>query len=157
MLETTLFALLFLQSFQNVQCKKVLISGYSDQITRINISETKHGYKMTSLGNMKVDPDMTWMQVVDDKLYAAHEVESYNGSFGAVVSQWNIEEDGLKKAQTFKIPTISPAHLLVDTEHDMLFTANYFGMSFTAIRLISGILEDILYHDLFNKIQLIFG
>ena len=110
---------------------------------------------MTSLGNMKVDPDMTWMQVIDDKLYAAHEVKSFNGTFGAVVSQWNIEDDGLKKEQTFKIPTISPAHLLVDTEHDLLFTANYFGMSFTAIRLNSWILKDILYHELYAKRKVI--
>ena len=93
---------------------------------------------------------MTWLQVEGDKVYAAHEVDSYEGVPGGAISRWNMTKTGLRKMESISLPTESPAHLLVSLEHGLAFEANYHGHTWTAVRMDDGRLGGISYHKTFG-------
>ena len=128
----------------------VLVSGYNNKMSRINIFQTQSGVEMSMAGTWDVDKDMTWLQVEGDMLYAAHEVEKYGGQDGGAVSRWKISETGLTRLESVVLPTISPAHILVSQDLGLVFTANYGGHSFTAVTLAGARLGDISYQETFQ-------
>ena len=135
---TALFLLCCLHLARAMSNHTVLVSGYSDQITRLRINQTDSGPVVEKTGVWDVDKDMTWLQVDGNMVYAAHEVESYDGVAGGAISRWNITKDGMKKLQMIILPTVSPAHLLVSLEMGLAFAANYGGHSFTVVRMEGG-------------------
>ena len=118
------------------------MSGYK---SRISVTQSGSGPLLEQAGVWEVDRDMTWLQVEGDKVYAAHEVDSYEGVPGGAISRWKMTKTGLKKMESISLPTESPAHLLVSLEHGLAFEANYHGHTWTAVRMDDGRLGGISY------------
>ena len=68
----------------------ILVSGYNSKLTRIKIRSPDSAPVLEKIWSAKVDNDMSWLQVEDDIVYAAHEVESYRGATGGAVSRWRL-------------------------------------------------------------------
>jgi len=80
-----------------------------------------------------VDPNLTWLQQIGDSFIAIHEVGDYNGEPGGVISKWKVVNGQLTKVESLSLQSIYPAHLLVDLDHGLAFTANYGGGSITVV------------------------
>ena len=112
----------------------VLVSGYSDQLTVVNL--TAEG-GLARVGARQVESALTWLQLEGDTVWAAHEVETWAGQPGGAVSRWQLDRSGagLTKVSTVRVPGAGPAHLLLSRDLGLAFTANYGGSSWTVFRL----------------------
>ena len=131
----------------------VLVSGYSDQITRLRINQTDSGPVLEKAGVWDVDKDMTWLQVDGSTIWAGHEVGDYAGYPGSVASRWEVSGDGsaLYLQEALHTESVYTAHLLVDKEQGMAYAANYGGSSFTAMSLQDGKLGAVAYLEGFGE------
>ena len=64
---------------------------------------------------------------VGDSFYAIHEVGDFNGTPGGVISRWQLDNEQLVMREEVNLQSVYPAHLLIDTDHNLAFTANYGG------------------------------
>ena len=65
---------------------RVVVAGYSSLLGVYTVSEDS----VTRAGEWEVDPDMTWLQLDGDNIWAGHEVGQYQGEEGSVVSRWKV-------------------------------------------------------------------
>ena len=62
---------------------------------------------------------------------------------GGAVSRWNTREDKLVRQEYLSLQSVGPAHLLVDLQHGLAFTANYGGGSVTVVSIVNGKLDKV--------------
>ena len=119
-----------------VSCLKVVVSGYNSKLAVYDVLEnTLIPFTEWDVGN--AGKLMTWLQIEDDKIYASHEVDQYEGEPGSVVSRWQISPDGaeIEMLEFSKTGSSGTAHLLVDKEYDKVYASNYGGASISVINL----------------------
>jgi len=116
----------------------LLVSGYNCEIATFIVSPN---YTLVKDVTWPVDLNMSWLQFEPhsctycvDMVYAIHEVDHFNGTKGGAVSRWTIQTSGLVREEWVRVGK-GPAHLLVDYEQGMAYTANYGDGSWNAISL----------------------
>jgi len=135
--------------------ENILVSGYNTQMATYRLGQN---YTVSRTGGWGVDSNLTWLQVepmlctmCKDVVYAVHEVSRYLNIVGGAVSRWTMERQGLVRHEWVHVKGTGPAHLLVDHEQSMAYTANYAGGSFSAIHMEGMRLGNISYYETFGK------
>ncbi len=129
-----LLVLLISENVEGLSPETILVSGYNSEIARYILEDGE----IIRNGSWLVDENMTWMQEANGSIYAIHEVSSYLGQEGGAISRWEMEDNQLMKKELLNLKSGGPAHVLVDTEHDIAITANYAGGSVTVVSLENG-------------------
>jgi len=122
---------------ENQAVLRLQVTGYSSTIATYTVqNDVLQSEQEFDLGPLR---DMTWMQLDGGFLYGAHEVGEMEGEAGGAVSRWIMGEGAELELQEWRtIGSTYPAHMLVSSEHGMIYTANYGGSSFSALRLGPG-------------------
>ena len=72
-------------------------------------------------------------------------MDTFKGETGGVVSRWEIVNGQLERQEHVNLGKTYPAHLLIDTDHNMALTANYGSSSVNVIQMSAeGILKDVV-------------
>lgn len=133
----------FIQSMaknSRAESSQILVSGYTNEIALYKLDYNA----LTWTGKWTVEPNMTWIQQAAGSFWASHETGLYEGVRGGAVSRWCIENGVLTKKEFLNLENSVPAHLLIDLEHNLAYTANYGGGSVSVISLKNGKLNEVV-------------
>ena len=126
-------------ALSSVTDENVLISGYNSEIALYSLNNNL----LTRRGSWIVDANLTWIQQAGGSFWAIHETSSFMGTPGGAVSRWEIMDNNLVRKEFLSLLSIGPAHLLVDLENNLAFTANYGGGSLTVVSITDGKLDKV--------------
>ena len=106
-----------------------LVSGYNSQIAFYSYNDGL----LNRTETLNVDPNLLWLEQVGESFYAIHDVNDFEGVQGGALSRWEQFNGGFYKREYVSLQSPGPAHLLVDTDHNLVYTANYGGASVTVV------------------------
>jgi len=123
------------------QAASVITSGYASQIGTYSLD----GFELTRTGTVEVDPNLTWLQQSGSSWYALHEVGDFQGVPGGAISRWQNDAAGSPMRMEHVSILPYPAHLLIDTDHNLAFTAIYGSGAVSVIQMSAdGLLESVV-------------
>jgi 6-phosphogluconolactonase len=130
----------FISNESKATSGKALVSGYSSEIATYTLTDGV----LSRDSSWPVDPNLTWLQQVGDFFIAIHEIGDYNGVVGGVISKWQVINGQLTQTESLSLESVYPAHVLVDIEHGLAFTANYGGGSVTVVNMENASLSHVV-------------
>jgi len=119
---------------------KVLVSGYNSDIALYSIQSNT----LARAQSWQVDPNLTWMVQAAGSFWAIHEVDTFHGEKGGAVSRWQLENNTLVRQEVVSLTSGGPAHLLVDLDNNLAYTANYGGGTVTVVSIEDGKLDKVV-------------
>lgn len=90
-----------------------------------------------------------WLALSHDKkyLYAACEVESFNGRATGMVASFAVEDGGLRQLSARNSASKGTCHCAVDATGDVLLAADYGGGSASSFAIKNGVLSEIVWSE----------
>ena len=115
-----------------------LVHAYTGQVTLIRYQ------KHTAMFNWSPCKRKFCFQV-GGSIYASHEVDTFKGVAGGFISRWTIDNGQLERQEYVNLGKTYPAHILIDTDHNLSYTANYGSGSVNVIQMSSdGELKEVV-------------
>lgn len=114
---------------------RLVLSGYSNELDTVDF-DTATG-ELKRVARQTWGDAMTFMDFQGDSLYAIHEVTAYEDiENDGAISRWTLGADGLtwERQEYSKSYGAGPAHVIADTERNMVYAANYGGGTWSAFK-----------------------
>jgi len=115
---------------------RAIVAGYNSEIAVYKLS----GAELTrdTKSSWKVDQNLSWLQQVGGSLFAIHEVSEFEGVAGSAISRWEEQGGQLIRKDAVRLKSSGPAHLLVDSVHNLVIVSHYGAGTVSVVPLAGG-------------------
>ncbi len=74
---------------------ELVVGGYNSELSNALLIESTEGSLASGQQQLVDIPNLTWIEVDGDNLYAVHELDEYEGQESGAISRWRLADDGM--------------------------------------------------------------